>query len=104
MEILWVHDKPGEGLDAVRSLAKSLDDYEIALDINEPDGQFVAITPNGAKSLSSESGATFRCPHCGGGRFSVLNGHHQGSPLVGLHCSNCETFGLVFPNGTNAVT
>jgi len=86
-------------MDAVRALVKSLDDYEITIDVTEPNGQFITITPDGSKPLEFESEGSFKCPHCGAGQFSALNGHHQGAPVIGLHCSSCETFGLVFPNG-----
>ncbi len=100
MEIMWVHDPPEDEMKDLKSLIKSLDDYQIVVETSGASGRFVEIDADGATLLESETETSFKCPHCREGRFYVLNGHHDGASVVGLSCVSCNTYGLLLPSSS----
>lgn len=96
---MWKDEPSSNFLYDLRSFAMSLDYYELKFDLEDSKDKYVYLN-NGKYEITSKcDDGAFKCPHCSSETFEVLEGEFQGKPALGLCCTNCNTYGAVFPSG-----
>lgn len=99
-EVLWNNDTTRNFLEDLRSFARSLDFCQIHFDLEKlNESKYVYLqNENYEVSLERKPNA-FKCPNCEKTSFEVMEGELGDKFVLGLCCSNCNTYGAVFPNG-----
>jgi hypothetical protein len=99
-EVLWHNDPKRDFLQDLKSFVASIDCYAVAFDLDKADEKkYVQIKNGGYEILSKQKAEAFKCPVCENAVFEVMKGEFQGKPALGLCCLNCESYGVVFPDG-----
>lgn len=100
MEVWWRNEPTNDFLENLKAFARSLDDYEIVIDLeNRKDREYVLIENGDYRLLRAPVAGVFECPVCEGKIFDVMEGVLGAKPALGLACTNCDTYGAVFPDG-----
>ena len=99
-EVLWNNDTTRDFLEDLKAFAQSLDFYQMRWDLEKLDEEKYVYINNGQYEVSFErKHNAFKCPNCEKTSFEVLEGELGDKFVLGLCCSNCDTYGAVFPNG-----
>lgn len=98
-EVLWKHERPHDLLSDLRELCRSLDGYQVTLDVHSAAGLRVSVVDGRYELGEQVEGSLFRCPECSGTEFVVLEGVLKDKSVLGLACTACETYGIVCPGG-----
>jgi len=98
-EVIWHAEKSRNFLADLQAFCRSLDHYEISIDLRDDASTQVELTPEGYRLHPSSGPGRFTCPECGARTFEVVEGSLDGRSVLGLACRQCETYGLLFPQG-----
>lgn len=98
-DVLWVgENEDRDFLKDLRGFTQSLDAWQMSLDLSNDDaGRAIRLLEGSYQLLDAPGPNCFRCPSCGHQRFAVIEGEHDGSPLLGMACGSCDSYGVVAP-------